>query len=468
MSQLQLRTLTEEEIVRLHRATLEVFANPGFRIGHAGIRARLAKAGAQVAEANQIVRFAPELVEELLRLAPPVVRQTGLNGRVLEAGGSNRFYHSLVTDPWIIDYETGPRRPLLEDVRRHTILGESLDRVSGMMRMQYPVADIPEPQCYWKTMEVFLCHTTKHIPIYPTDVENARDWIEAGEILAGGAGLTRTPLYTMSVAITSPLTLTGLNGELLELAVRYQQPVISTVCPMAGSTSPYTMAGAMLVANAEALLPVVVAQALQPGYPVFYAVGPSVTDLRSGHDLYYKAEKMLFKLMGIQMGKFYRLPVAGETGGTMTWRYDPQNGAEGMLYILASVAGGQNLFGGLGSMYNAMGMSAEQILLQCGMIDQAEYLARGVSLTDHELGLASIRKAGPGGHYLEDDLTLEFLRGQQFFESPHFDRTGDQRPAPGAVAMAHERAEQLIRNYRPTVPEPLQDELARYFRRKGV
>ncbi|MFN0167724.1 MAG: trimethylamine methyltransferase family protein [Bryobacteraceae bacterium] len=466
MSVLEMRVLDRGEMERLHQATLQVFENPGVRIPNPAILAKLAAAGALVDEVNQIVRFPREMVAERLAVAPPVARMTGLNGKILETGSGNRYYHSLILDPWITDFEHGPRRPVLEDVRRHTILGDALDRVSGMMRMQYPVADMPEPQCYWKTMEIFLCHTTKHVAMYPTDLANALDWIGAGEILAGSAGLKKTPLYTVAVAISSPLTLNPVNGDLLELAIEYNQPVISTVCPMAGSTSPYTLAGTMLISNAEALLPVIVAQVLAPGHPVLYAIGPSVTDLRSGHDLYYKAEKTLFKLMGVQMGRFYNLPVAGETAGATTWRLDVQNGAEGMLYLLAAVAAGQHMFGGLGSNYNAVGMSAEQILLQCGMVDQAEYVARGVSLDDHQLGLESIRAAGPGGHYLADDLTIEYMRSDQFFRTPHFDYAGDHRPSAGASAMAHEKVEEIVRSHKPAVPDSVQQELMTYFGRK--
>ncbi|HUT25067.1 MAG TPA: trimethylamine methyltransferase family protein [Sumerlaeia bacterium] len=464
MSRMKLEVLTETEIEAIHSRTLGVLEDPGVRVNHAPILKALAKVGAKVDDAAGRVRFPPELVEELRREAPPSARLTGLNGRVLDVGGENRYYSSLITDPFIIDYEKGPRRPVLEDIRRHAIVGESLDRVDAMMRMQYPAEDVPEPRSCLKTMEVFLCHCTKHAPIYPSSAENAREWIGAGEILAGSEGLRKTPLMSMAVAVTSPLTLHEANGDLLGMALEYNMPVISTVCPMAGATSPYTVAGTMVAANAEALMPVVIAQALKPGHPVFYAIGPSVADLRTGRDLYYKAEKALFKIMATQMGKFYHLPIAGEAGGTMTWRYDPQNGAEGTLYLLAAIAGGQNLMGGLGSCHNANGMSAEQIVIQCGLVDQAEYVARGVSLSDEELAVESIRGAGPGGDFFADDLTLRFMRESPFFDTPHFDLSGGYGDSVGVVARAHETVETLVANYKPTVPESIRQDLQAYFR----
>jgi trimethylamine---corrinoid protein Co-methyltransferase len=244
-------------------------------------------------------------------------------------------------------------------------------------------------------------------------------------------------------------------------------PIISTVCPMAGTTAPYSLAGTVLAANVEALLPVLVAQVYRPGHPVLYAIGPSVTDMRSGHNLYYRVEKMLFKLAGIQMGKYYRLPVAGEAGGTLTHRADVQNGAESMLYLLASVAAGQNLIGGLGSLYNANGMSAEQIVMQCGLADMAEYVARGIDFSDEKLAVDSLLRTGAGGNFLTDELTIKLLRSGEFFDSPLLDLTGGYTEgAPGMLQIAHRKVVELVESYQPTVPGNVREAIERFFRDK--
>lgn len=184
MSRMLLRMLDEAEVEKMHQKTLEVLQETGVKITHDEALARLSRAGARVDGATGVVRFPAEMVGELLKLAPSMSRHACLNGSVLEVGGENRYYASLVLDPFVVDHHDGLRRPKLEDVRRHTIIGESLDRVSAMMRMQFPVSDVPEPDCYYKTMEVFLCHTAKHVTAYPTSVENCRDWIEITAVIA--------------------------------------------------------------------------------------------------------------------------------------------------------------------------------------------------------------------------------------------------------------------------------------------
>jgi len=242
-------------------------------------------------------------------------------------------------------------------------------------------------------------------------------------------------------------------------------PIIPTVCPMAGTTAPYSVAGAALQGNVESLAAVILVQLYKPGHPVFHCFAPSVTDMRSGHDLYYKAEKMLWKMICCRMGKFYELPIVHETGGSLTHIPDIQNGAESLAYILASICCGQNMFSGLGSLGNANGMSAEQMIMQCGLLDMAEYLAGGTELSDHKLGFNSIRRAGPGGNFLTDELTLDLLRSKEFFDSPYFDLTGGYvKGAPGMYEIAHQKVEGLVANYKPTVPEKIQAAIKGFFK----
>lgn len=94
-----------------------------------------------------------------------------------------------------------------------------------------------------------------------------------------------------------------------------------------------------------------------------------------------------------------------------------------------------------------MVMSAEQIIMQCGLLDMAEYMVRGVDMSDRKLGIDSIRETGPGGSFLTDKLTIDLLRSDEFFESQHLDLTGGYVDnAPGMYEMAHQKAQELVAN----------------------
>jgi len=112
-------------------------------------------------------------------------------------------------------------------------------------------------------------------------------------------------------------------------------------------------------------------------------------------------------------------------------------------------------------------MSAEQIVMQCGLTDMAEFATRGIDASDHKFALDSIARVGPGGNYLTDSLTIEQLRSEEFFRSPYVDLTGGYMPqAPGMYEIAHQEVERLVGQYRPTVPKRVQEAIRSHFRKK--
>ena len=472
MGRLNLSVLSKPETEQIHRNTLRIFESTGFKVYHEETLSKFRKLGAIVDHHSGVIKIPADLIGELLGEAPSHVLLGGINKKTLSAGGDNVYYTSLILDPFVVDWDDGIRKPVLADVKKNTMIGESLDRVSIMMRMQNPVSDIPEPDCYYKTMETFLLNMTKHIAVYPDNEQNCRDWIAAAEIIAGATGRSSAepPLLSIAMAVLSPLAINGINIEIMKMAMENNFPIISTVCPMAGSTAPYSIAGTFLQANIEALLPILIAQAHKPGHPVFYGIGPSVTDMSTGKDIYYRAEKMLYKIMANQMSRYYGLPSTGEAGGSLTHLPDMQNGAESISYLLASHAWKQNIIGGLGSLGNANGMSSEQIIMQCGLIDMAEFLSRGVDLSNEKNGVASIERTGPGGNFLTDDLTLALLRDtDEFFSSPFIDLSGNSSEPEFSRSMpnlAHQKVLDIQNSFTSQVPGKVQEEIKRFFSAK--
>lgn len=164
---------------------------------------------------------------------------------------------------------------------------------------------------------------------------------------------------------------------------------------------------------------------------------------------------MLWKIASAQMAGFYQLPIEGEATGSLVGRYDTQNGIEHALHIFPAVVNGGGMFNGLGSCFNACGMSAEMVVIHADLVRLLERVRLGVEVSDKMLAVESIIQAGPGGHFLEDPLTLEMLRSGEFFTSDCFDRLGERSPnrfEDSLVARAHVRVEELLSAHTPEVP----------------
>lgn len=453
--------LNQSEVEQIHTAAVKVLATTGVKVQHQGLGRRAARAGAEVNEASGLIRFPGPLLQELIGQAPRSYALGGPGGFRCTVGTGTPQCLAIVTDPWILDYETGGlRHPCLADVRRHTRIAQSLDEVAAVSLMDYPVTDVEDELSNLYALEAHLLNHAKHSYVLAASRASLERYLRIGELLARDETPGGPPLMTAGVAVKSPLTLTEMNGDLLELACEHGLPVVPTVCPMAGTTGPYSKAGILLLAHAENLFMAALTQMVRPGHAFLYAQGPSVTDLRSGEDLYYTMDKVLWKVAGVQLGAACNLPTTAECGGTMSCRYDPQAGAEGMLFMDAAYSSGADVLAGIGSCCNAVGMSGEHMVLQTAWLAAARYLGQGIRL-EGRLGLESIARVGPGGQFMDDPLTLELLRSDEFYRNGLMPYGGGEADM---LTRARGRADELASGEASPLPGAAQERLRRFFR----
>ena len=458
------KALSEEQIEQFQRAAETILESTGFRVQHERLLHRARAAGAAVEEADGRIRLPRPLLRELLAQAPPRYDIRNILGGSFTVGGSVPGVFAITNDPWIVDYDTREvRRPSLDDIRRHTIIGEKLDRVVCMSCMDYPVTDFTGPSSSFRALEHHLLHHTKHYVVLPASLERLRMWIGIATVLNRGRDPSGCGLVSCGIPVLTPLTLTRGNAEFLLEACTYGFPVIPTICPMAGATSPCTIASTLLLAHCENLFMAAMTQLVRPGHPFMYAMGPSVSEMRAGENRYYTLDKVLWKTAGVQLAKAAALPCTAECGGAMSHRYDVQSGAEGMLFMLAARTSGADILAGLGSCCNANGLSAEMMLIHNAWLDAAEFLSRGIDSSEHMLCLANINDAGPGAHFLIDELTLEFAHGGSFFDNDLFDYTGSYHEGVPILERAHARVEEITRETGSSPPHDLREDLHRCF-----
>ncbi len=458
------RVLSDVQIEQIQQATEEVLEVTGFQVMEERAQRQCAAAGAKVDAASGRVRLPRQLLRELLKQVPASYTIRGIDGRSWEIGGDVPLGVAIVTDPWIIDYASGrPRRPVLSDLRRHTVIAQKMEHVASVSCMDFPAADFPGPGSNLRALQEHLLYFSKHSHFAPAHPDSVSGWLDIMNILSGGRPLRGSRLFSVFLALISPLTISEMNVGLLRLACEYDAPVIPTVCPMAGSTSPHSLAGTLVQGNAENLFTAALAQIIRPGQPYLYAFGPSTMDMRSGHDLYYTLEKVLWKIASVQMAKSYKLPSAAECGGTMTYRYDPQNGMESSLFMLAAVDSGADVLAGFGSGYTAMAMSAEMMVIQESWMQAARFLRRGINTEPFQLGVASIAAAGPGGDFLTDELTLQTMRDGSFFTNDLFDYNPCGHEGPGMLERAHAKVEQMVAGAESPHPQEVREGMCRYF-----
>ena len=97
--------------------------------------------------------------------------------------------------------------------------------------------------------------------------------------------------------------------------------------------------------------------------------------------------------------------------------------------------------------------------------DVARFLDRGIRSEGECLGLESVLRSVTEGSFLTDDLTLEMLRGDEFFQNPLFGYSeSEPETRRSMLERAHERVETVAAGFFSPLPGgELQEKLRRYF-----
>ena len=470
-AKVELRVLGEKGVERIYKEALKILENVGMRVDDADLRNALIKNGARADTSNR-VRLPQKMVGDAIAQVnrKPIIRC--INGKELHPYGKNQYCASLTTDPWIIDYKEGPRKPCLSDIERHARLGDALPCIDMLTRMDHSCTDVPDSIVNLKTIEALVTNTTKSLFCAPADIDSAHLWVEVAEILAGGS-LHKDPILVGYVATISPLVMPAKYGEILRYLVKKGVIMRGGPCPLSGATSPFSLAGTLALSEAEMLFYIVAVETLSPGAPCFYSVGGYTMDMVSGVFSSAGIDGWVLGVAYAEMATFHNFPTLAGITTTDVPHYDFQNGVESSIGAFLSFFGGGNMLFGLGSLSNASGMSSEQIILHHDLVEAFQRLLQGMNMSFLEAAIQSIERVGPGGNFLEDKETLKLLRSGEHFYGGSFIRAN---PGPLKKAMlkrAHERVEDILAKHRAAVDpdkigkvqEYIQDRLREYQRR---
>ncbi len=468
MSELTLSVLSEAEQSRLTAEAFRLVEEVGVEVASDGLRARLRHAGARLDEGAGRVRIPREMASEYLKGIPGVCHLETIDGRSLRIGGGDRRRMSLVLDPVIIDYSKGPRPPVLADVARHTRIGDALPLVNSIYKMDQGVSDVPIEQSNARTLLDFLSNTTKHVTGNPADMASMHLWVEMLEAILSGDDFRKRPIATFGSHVTSPLRLGPHECEMMEFLSSRWIPMTGGACPMAGATSPFTLAGTLLQCLGETMFHMVAAQVLQPGLPMMAGSSVFGFNMRVGDVTAGGVETTLMDAAYIQLLHGLGIPVCGCIGFTDSPGIDVQLGAEAVLATAAMILAGGDSIHGLGTIANAAGVSAEKIVIDHDLIEMSERLQQGIRVDEQTLGFDAIAEVALGGDFLTHPHTLAHLRSGEHYGGGSFGRGGQPHFGLPMLARVHDRVEDMLAKHQPAVSEGIRRELLRVARKHGA
>jgi trimethylamine---corrinoid protein Co-methyltransferase len=436
-------SLAPAQVERINSLSLQILHAVGVAVDSAPIRATLALRGARVDEQTHRVHLSEELLQTLLADAPPDV-SFGHRDAPADRVGAHSGGSVLWPGNALYLIEGAQRRTLTEtDFVRLTRLVHRLDQVHGMVGVS--VGDFsPQVRAFCTLRRMAQC-TGKHLRPVITSGSGIEATLEMADVLRGGA--VHSPV-SFGFSVISPLRWTETALQLIECTSGRGLPFMFNAEPLAGGTSPVTLAGSLAQAHAETLSGIAIAQALEPGRPCLYNAGFAHTlDMKSAVALGGAPEVVLLAAASADLARLWNLPCSSWVSSEAMTE-DAQAATEKSMGLLTHVQAGVNLIWGMGQLESQMSISLEQLVIDDEIASQVGRLQRGIVIDDEHLA-AEILLADPEtrGDLLAHDHTLRWFR-QEMSELHLANRTQrerwEQAGAPDLRQRAMARVAELL------------------------
>ena len=219
--------------------------------------------------------------------------------------------------------------------------------------------------------------------------------------------LCRRPPIAFFATFQSPLVQTDEDLANVFWAVERGIPVVFLGGGTAGSSSPVTGAGTMVISLAGALSGLATIQLKKRGAAVCIGSVPQAMDLRTCRPAYGSPEMSLYSAALVDVCRYLGLPFMGTAGASEAKVLDLQAAIESSVQVLLSGLSGVPLVHDMGFLDCANVGCLESLVMNDEIIGMTRRILRGVEVNDDTIMLDLIDKIGPGGEFLS---TMETAR----------------------------------------------------------
>jgi len=415
------KPLTARDVRQIDDTAHRILEEVGIRVCSRGFLDRLKTAGATVDHDNERVCFSADWLAEVIGRAPSsftLHSRDGQNDLVLGNGkvyftNGGRVFRLFDTE------KSAYRVTMLRDVAQTAKLVNHLKHLDSYI-IACQAHDLAPNSYHLNDFYHALNGTTKHVMGGCDSLKGVRQVWELASFIAGGEDQFRErPFVSVITNLISPLTVGSNALNIVNFCVKHGIPVTCAPAPIAGATSPATLAGTLAQMHAEALAGAAIAQILSPGAKVLYGAVPTIIDLRTMDLAMGSVETGMMNAAAVQLAKLCRLPVYASAGVSESKRPDIQAGCEkGLNILLVGMAGADYIHLAAGMLDSGNAISYEQYIIDDEVIGMVRRVLAGVRVNKEALGLDVIKKVGPGGNYVTEDHTIEHMMDEFFYPSP--------------------------------------------------
>lgn len=361
------------------------------------------------------------------------------------------------------------RRSTSKDLFRLAVMSDFLREIELFWPMVI-AGDVPESEHTLKEFAISLLGTGKHVQHEASGEEEARSEIAIASAAVGdGEELRRRPIFSAVQCPASPMTL---ESGSVEAAIEFSKsgiPVVGMSMALSGVTAPASLAGALVMSNAETIGALVVSQAACEGSPFIYGVSTAPVDIVGGGFLNGAPELALISAAAAQMATSYRLPslVAGMI--TDSHYQSQQSGFEKTQTGLIPALTGASIICGVGGIEEDNVASLEQLVIDCDIWGSITRIVRGFEANADSISFDLIKRLSPNHNYHDDMETAKRFRKEIWQPRLPIRKNFTAWKAGGSKTIeesAHEIVLEAMSNHHPaTMDQDREKEIMSIYRK---
>ena len=452
--------LSVEEITTVHSKSLEILSEVGLKVFSNKMSKLLKSKGLNV-DNDGVIKFDKETVEKAVERSNKNVYLYDYIGNKIKLENGNNLPAIYANAIKIYDYKTKKLRPSnSNDLINAMKLADSIPEIKLACPACLPGDIAVDNQLTYSIAKV-MSLTTKPTFCAPQSAKESELWINSSKIAYQLNDGNEGNSLIFTVSPTSPLRVDEETCEVIIAGVENNVRMLISSCPMAGATSPMTMAGTAVLTHAEFLGMMTIVQTLKEGASVIYGGSAAPMNMMYGTLSYGVAERNSMLGANIDIANFFEFPHFSAAGSVNAVAPNIETGMSKALTWLQRLMKGTIMGLWFGSLANGTTISLEQTYMDAELFKMTKSMLNGIRINDDTLAMDAIKNVGIGGDYMMEEHTLKWIRSDEYYFSPivnYMDVSGR-----GPLEIAHEEVEKILASYKSNVPDEIVVKLNEYL-----
>lgn len=405
-----MNVFSEDQIGNMHDSALTLLEDFGIRVLLPEARKIYKAGGARVDEDTEMVYVGRDMVEAALASAPKSIQcRAGNRSRdvVLELG--SLAFQPGAAAPHATDLVRGRRPGSARDFTEYAQIQERYD-VLQMLSPSIEPQDVATHVRHYFTTEVQMAYSEKFPFSFARGTPQTMDNFEMYRDFRGVSDdeFKANPHCYTIINTNSPRTLDIPMAQGLIDFARHGQLSIVTPFTLMGAMAPITVAGAITLSHAEALVGITLTQLVNPGAPACYGTFTSNVDMKSGSPAFGTPGHFQASIAAGQMARLTGLPWRCAAGSASNIN-DVQAANENQFGLWGCLmAGASVIIHAAGWLEGGLTVSYEKLICDIEVLNMVAELCAGSEAGSDEIGLDNaFPHVDPSGHFFAAPQTME-------------------------------------------------------------